>query len=162
MQRVKKCNVSTKTNATCQKNAHVFKGKRSLLIPDLMSHVNTCARQHVLSSNALVHRLTGETAHQASGTLEAERASQPGTLIKRPTRPAVWQLMKPDQSPAAPGKAPQDLPLTTVQVALAPGTGGVDDLIGGRLHPTTPAGKEAHPAMPVPERSLLASVRHSP
>ena len=46
-----------------------------------MSHVNACARQHLLSSNALVYRLSGETAHQASGTLEAERTSQPGTLI---------------------------------------------------------------------------------
>ncbi len=70
--------------------------------------------------------------------------------------------MKPDQSPAALGKAPQDPPLTTVQVALAPDMGGVVELLGGRLHPTTPAGKEAHPAMPMPERALLAAVRQPP
>ena len=91
-----------------------------------------------------------------------KRTSQPGTLIKRPARPAVWQLIKPDQSPAALGKAPQDPPLTTVQVALAPDMGGVVELLGGGLHPTTPAGKEAHPAMPMPERALLAAVRQPP
>ncbi len=84
------------------------------------------------------------------------------TLIKRPTRPAVWQLIKPDQSPTALRKAPQDPPLTTVQVALATGMGGVDDLIGGCLHPTAPAGKEAQPAMPSPEQALLAAVCQPP
>ena len=99
-----------------------------------MSHVNACARQHCLSSNALVYKLTGETAHQASGTLEAERTSQPGTLIKRPTRPAVWQLIKLGQSPPALRKALQHLPLPTVQEALA-SMGDVGDLIGGGSPP---------------------------
>ena len=64
-----------------------------------------------------------------------KRTSQPGTLIKRPTRPAVWQLIKPDQSPAALGKAPQDPPLTAVKIALAPGMGGVVELLGGGSPP---------------------------
>ncbi len=37
----------------------------------------------VLPSNALVYRPTGETAHQASGTLEAEKNKPTGDLNKK-------------------------------------------------------------------------------
>ena len=90
-----------------------------------------------------------------------KRTSQPGTLIKRPTRPAVWQLIKPDQSPPALRKALQLPPLPTVQEALAR-MRGVGDLIGGGLHPTTPASIEAQPAVPLAVQALLASVCQPP
>ncbi len=91
-----------------------------------------------------MHLCTGRPVRPPTKPAEhwkQKRTSQPGTLIKRPTRPAVWQLIKPDQSPAALGKAPQDPPLTTVQVALAPDMGGVVELLGGGSPPHN-AGKQ--------------------
>ena len=64
--------------------------------------------------------------------------------------------MKLDQSPPALRKALQHLPLPTVQEALA-SMGDVGDLIGGCLHPATPASIEAQPAVPLGRASTARS-----
>ena len=55
---------------------------------------NAHASAFVLSSNALVYRPTGETAHQASGTLEAEKNKPTGDLNKKAHQASCLAITK--------------------------------------------------------------------